>query len=506
MPPTSSNYDVIAIGGGPAGSALARVLAMCGHRVLLLARTIDRSRGLAESIPPSARKLLTAIDVLDAVEGAAFTPNRGNVVWWGRTARRVEAFSGTGDESGFQVFRPDLDELLLARAAAAGVDVRRGAIARMVEYPSADRADVHYEHAGERRLAVAHFAADCSGRAGVIARRGLRRYEPAHRMQAYVGMWSRPGWPVEGNDRTIVETYEDGWAWSLAISPSVRQVAVMVDAATTRTTRGPTFGDAYVAELAKTRQLRALTTGARLEHAWACDASLYSAAAFHGTQFILVGDAGACIDPLSSFGVKKALASAWLGAVALHTSLIDSRRRRVALEFFSSREREVYAADLARTRRYAAHAQEHHASEFWARRAGASDDEPLDDTVHLLRSPAVLAAHAELRASPTVTVKWGNNLRFERQPVVRGREIVLEDAVALRAGPRRFVAGVDLTALLGPALRPRRIPELFGDYCRRHGAVSLVHFLGAVSLLLAEGALESHAADASLTSDVSVAG
>ena len=159
------------------------------------------------------------------------------------------------------------------------------------------------------------------------------------------------GWDAADDDRTTVETYEDGWAWSLAISRNIRQVAVMVDGATTRTMRGPTIAHAYAAELAKTQRLSAMTADATLERAWACDASLYSSSDFAGTQFLLIGDAASCIDPLSSFGVKKALASAWLGAIAVHTALVDSRRRSVALDFFSSREREVYAADLA------AHAQ-----------------------------------------------------------------------------------------------------------------------------------------------------
>ena len=77
------------------------------------------------------------------------------------------------------------------------------------------------------------------------------------------------------------------------------------------------------------------TAGAHLRHVWACDASLYSAHTYADAsrQSLLVGDAGAFIDPLSSFGVKKALASAWIAAVVVHTSLRDSGRKQIGIRF-----------------------------------------------------------------------------------------------------------------------------------------------------------------------------
>ena len=92
--PEDADYevvDVVIVGGGPAGSSLGRLLSQWGHRVLLLARPIDRARGLAESIPPSARKLLMAVGVFDVIEQVVFAPNRGNVVWWAGAEPRVES-------------------------------------------------------------------------------------------------------------------------------------------------------------------------------------------------------------------------------------------------------------------------------------------------------------------------------------------------------------------------------------------------------------------------------
>src|SRR5207248_1977261 len=117
----------VIIGGGPAGAAIGRLLASWGHRVRILAAPPDRSRGLAESLPPSTRKLLAEIGVLDAVDAAGFLRGTGNTAYWASVDPRVETF----DTPGYQIFRPDFDALLLDCARAAGADVRSAVVRRV---------------------------------------------------------------------------------------------------------------------------------------------------------------------------------------------------------------------------------------------------------------------------------------------------------------------------------------------------------------------------------------
>lgn len=63
-----------------------------------------------------------------------------------------------------------------------------------------------------------------------------------------------------------------------------------------------------------------------------------------GDRFLLVGDAVSAIDPLSSFGVKKALASGWMAAAVTNTSLRNEAMRGPALELYDRREREAYSS------------------------------------------------------------------------------------------------------------------------------------------------------------------
>ena len=161
--------DVLVIGAGPAGAAAARLLAAWGHKVLVINRSGSDAGRLAESIPPSANKLLRAIDALDAVSGAGSCPG-GAIPGGGReTAPRVETFPD--DAAGYQVVREAFDQQLRDLAIASGAQMRDG---RVREAHTGAAPFVIVEGTSGSERLTARFLVDASGRAGVIARQGLR--------------------------------------------------------------------------------------------------------------------------------------------------------------------------------------------------------------------------------------------------------------------------------------------------------------------------------------------
>ena len=499
--------DAVIIGGGPAGAVVARLLAHWGHTTLLLTKRSDPRRSLGESLPPSARKLLDLVGASQAIEGADCLASTGNTVWWGDRTRRSERFADGA--TGLQVERHRFDTQLLAMAREAGSELRADAVVRDATLPPANArpgpgpATVRYSASdGTSHLVETNFILDCSGRSGLIARQGYRVRDVARTTLAITGVWARDTeWDIPDATHTLVEAYDDGWAWSVPVSPTRRYVTVMVDPSLTKLDRRPEATTRYRVELSKTAALGPMLKGAISEAApWGCNASLYHARRYSAPGLLLVGDAGSFIDPISSYGVKKALASAWLAAVVVHTALTDSSLAPAAMELFNEREREMHTALAMQSQRFFADVAEEHLHPFWTGRAApgapGSDQAPegVVDIDQLRQDPGVQTAFAELRRSQELRLELGGQALLTRRPAVTTQRIIMEDRLVVNGWTGqdrgiRFLREIDLVGLVELAPHHGQLPDLYEAYNQRHTPVNLADFLGALSVLIAKGAL-----------------
>jgi flavin-dependent dehydrogenase len=484
-------FDVLVIGGGPAGAAAARLLSSWGHSVLLLTRSSPQG-ALAESIPPSCRKLLDRVGALEAIERAAFIHSTGNTVCWG--GQEHVALFPPG-EYGYQVERSKFDALLLDLAENTGAEVLNDATVRSARRTDEGWIASYLTQSGEGN-ADARWLLDCSGRAGVLARHGLRRPQPGRRTLALIANWtSEHGFGLTDETHTVVESHEAGWAWSVPISTTTRCVALMLDPELTPLQGRARLEQQYQAELARTVTLSALVQKARpLAAPWACEASAYDAERVSGNTMLLVGDAASFVDPLSSFGVKKALASAWLAAVVTHTSLMQPELAAAASTFYEARERRMFENLQRRSAELAGAAAARHPHAFWEERAepDATDVVAEPDSASLRREPALLQAFEDLKQRESIALRAGRGLHQAELPLVRGNRIVLATHLVMPAFPEgiRYVRGVDLVRLTELAPQHCQVPDLYQAYNRAAPNVSLPDFLGALSLLIAKGVLE----------------
>jgi flavin-dependent dehydrogenase len=497
----TDRVDVTVIGAGPAGCAAARLLSMWGYRVAVLPGPQSSRREQAESLPPSCRKPLALLGLLDAVDAAGFLPTRGNASAWESEELRAIPF---GEPPGFQVDRRAFDALLLAAAAAAGARVIQDASAREVD---ADGGLVQWRSPGAAGTLHASWLLDCSGRAGLLARRGSRAPSGGPGTTAIIACWHGSGrGPLRDAGDTLVEALADGWVWSVPIGRDRRHVALMLDPAVTPL-RGRDLEQVYREHLARTLHARRLLADGRLGgRPWARAASPYGARCFARAGALLVGDAGSFIDPLSSFGVKKALASGTLAAVVTHSSLAHPDRMPAALELFDRRERlGAYHYDGLSRGFYAA-AAERFGTSFWERRASgvgpvpgpvtaaegawgesaAGERDPRSD-------PRLSVALEAIRRAPRLELRPAPGLRRASRPTVRGREVVIEEHLVAPAVPEgvRYFGAVELPRLLDLLCAHEGVPELYESYVRAGSPVPLGEFLGALSALLAYGIVET---------------
>ena len=460
MVTSSSPAEVAVIGGGPAGATAARLLSLWGHRVTLITRP-SQIGGLAESIPPSSRKLFDRLGITDAIERANFIRTMGNRVWWGDEERVVEFPDHT---HGWQVVREDFDQLLLHLAIDAGVTIGTDADG-------------------------AAWTLDCSGRSGVIARHGYRTQESGLRTLALAATWECA---VDANAHTLVESYANGWAWSVPGSATTRCIAVMIEPGLVKTLKGgqkdskSEIARLYQNEIAKTKQMDAITLASRqLTQPWACDASSYTARRFSDDGILLVGDAASFVDPLSSFGIKKALASAWLAAVVVHTALTEPELKAQALQFYEARERSMYESLQRQSAAFADRASGQHRHDFWLERASFDVEEPRSND-------DIKAAFEDLKQREAIVLSPNPALQRLELPVVRGNRIGLATHLVNASYPEgiRYVHDVDLLKLIDQAPEHVQVPDLYEAYNRSAPPVALQEFLAALSLSIARGLLQ----------------
>jgi len=268
----------------------------------------------------------------------------------------------------------------------------------------------------------------------------------------------------------------------------MRFVAFMVDPHESQPARSKGLESAYLGELAKTRAFRGIFSPRQLAIApWCRDASPYYSRRYAGSGYLLAGDAGSFIDPLSSFGIKKAMVSAWMAAVVAKTCIRNPSMQSTAIEFFNEREREVYA-------NYRKHSAAWFRASAWQGMFWAKRSEPEDTEEPLVNPDDARRALESLKSSASIHLQLADGIAIEKRAGIEGHDLVLHDALVgpCLAKPLDYIASVNLARLSQIAGQHSQVPELYEAYNRSNAPVPLPNFLTALATLIAKCVLLLH--------------
>jgi flavin-dependent dehydrogenase len=320
-PASPPDCDVLVVGGGPAGSTAAALLARDGFRVVLVEKEHHPRFHIGESLLPANAPLFDALGLREQVERIGM-PKYGVEFVSPQHAHRTQIdFAEAWDKSlpyAWQVRRSELDELMFRHAAACGAQAHEGCRVAAVAFDG-DGATVDAVHEGGRpRRWRARYVLDATGRDTLLAARfGDKHKNPRHNSAALFGHFRGaqrlPG-AKEGN--ISIFWFAHGWFWFIPLADGVTSVGAVCWPHYLKQRHqgeGRSLEQFFFDTIALSPALAERLAGATLEGGTvhATGNYSYSATRACGQRWALLGDAYAFIDPVFSSGVYLAMASAF---------------------------------------------------------------------------------------------------------------------------------------------------------------------------------------------------
>ncbi|MFJ4194023.1 NAD(P)/FAD-dependent oxidoreductase [Pseudomonas sp. NPDC089534] len=333
-----NHFDVVVVGGGPAGSAAAIGCAQRGWRVALIERRAFPRFRPGESLHPGIEPLLQQLGVAERLCREDALRFDGHWVQWNGPPQ-FNGFGGDGNGRwrGFQIAGAQLDDALLQRAAALGVTV--------LQPHRAQRVLVH-----QRRVIgvdtdtgplFASYVLDASGASGWLGRQlqlPVRRCSPS--LLARFGYLEGCMAPYSQSPHLLADT--DGWTWLAQVTQRTLHWTRLTFEA-----QSQAKGDHLPCALPA--PLRALSSRSRPRSA---DVTWRISAAPAGSGYFIAGDAASQLDPASSHGVLKALMTGMQAAQAISDGLRHPALQTAAQTQYSQWLSDWFERDKAQLQRF----------------------------------------------------------------------------------------------------------------------------------------------------------
>lgn len=337
-----SECDVLVIGGGPAGSTAAALLAERGYQVTLLEKAHHPRFHIGESLLPANLPLLEKLGVAEEVKAIGMEKWGAEFVSPWHAHKQSFEFAEAMDKSmpmAYQVRRAEFDEILIRNASRKNAHVVEGCQVQDVQFlPNNAGALVYANHDdGRSETLQTRFVLDASGRDTFLGNRfQAKQRNKKHNSTAlyghFLGAERNPG-KTAGN--ITIFWFEHGWFWYIPLADGTTSVGAVTWPYYLKMRGKKTLEQFFQETIALCTPLSARLQQAQLvspveatgNFSYICDRT-------HGSNYLLLGDAYAFIDPVFSSGVMLAMQSAFIGADTVDTCLRYPEQAASALRQF----------------------------------------------------------------------------------------------------------------------------------------------------------------------------
>ncbi len=350
------NWDLIIVGGGPAGSTLAGIARKYDPkaRILILEKTPFPRHHVGESLLPGSIPVLKELGVHPKIDAGGFPRKMGVVFVWGDDRKPWDAdFNNLNlemvkkygrmldTEFSWQVLRSKYDKILLDHAEELGAEVRFGWRAVKAVTKGKKVVGVIIEKDGQQETLSCETLADCSGQSGFLSeQRGTRNFNEELKNVAGYAYFKGAKWKFEFQghpDKTkiFVCSVPEGWFWYIPLSKDMVSVGLVSKASFVKThPKGKDFKKYFFNALDRCEEIKPLLANATLmndvdphekgKEFFSTGDWSYENEKACGPGWLAAGDAAFFLDPLLSSGVMMAHLS---GHRAAYTWLSARRER-----------------------------------------------------------------------------------------------------------------------------------------------------------------------------------
>ncbi|AEF98780.1 NAD(P)/FAD-dependent oxidoreductase [Methylomonas methanica] len=323
MPESMQNgfdYDVVVVGGGPAGCTAATLLAQHGRKTLLLERDKHPRFHIGESMLPFSEPVVQRLGI-DWSAGNQF--KSGAVFIDERTDQRMY-FPLSVYRKTYQLERAPFDQLLFENAAKHGAETHQEEKVLEVNC-QADGVNIVSDKGRYR----SRYLIDASGRAALLGKqhKGIDKIENLGKFAVFTHYEAiQPGEEADELFRSgsiYVPVVDIGWIWIIPLSGRRLSVGLVVQK---ERPKDCTVEELLRRYLAASPILTRLLDGARQSAPIRVEADFsYSNRQRYGLRYACCGDAAGFLDPVFSSGVFLAFTSAARIADRVHQGLSEGR-------------------------------------------------------------------------------------------------------------------------------------------------------------------------------------